>query len=287
MDTLEWKRLYARERAEIGARGLEAFVERASDIAWPAGGAVVFPHTLLRVSGELVAAAAKAVVASSAGEVLALGVLHGARRADAAEVARARAGDASAARALRRVHGAGVPGDARRWSDEFSLDNFGALVEVAARVLGRPAPRVVNRFPFLVGATPDDLPGLEDLAAALAHGAVLVATTDPIHHGVGYGTPPAELRALDAPSTESFARATVEEGLALLARRAYGDFAEHAAKYRSDFRDAGPTLAALLPSPFTFDVRAMTLVDYSTTLGAAAPTWVAGPLTIVCSPDGC
>jgi hypothetical protein len=217
--------------------------------------------------------------------VLALGVLHGARRQDAADVARARAGDPKAREALRRIHGAGVIRDAGRSGEEFSLDNFGALVEVAARVLGRPAPRIVNRFPFLVGATPDDLPGLDELAAALERGAVLVATADPIHHGVGYGTPTDELRALDDAATEAFARATVIHGLALLARRAYAEFAAHAAQYRSDFRDVGPTLAALLASPFSFDVRALTLVDYSATLNAAPPTWVAGPLTVIRAGD--
>jgi hypothetical protein len=281
MDALEWKEFYAQERADLGAAGLEALVDGAPDVERPAIGAIVFPHTRLRVSGRLVAAAAKAVVRSGAREVLALGVLHGARRADSAQVALARAGDPSARDALRRVHGPGVEDDADHWSEEFSLDNFEALVAVAARMLGREAPRIVKRFPFLVGATPDDVRGLDDLRVTLARGAVLVATTDPIHHGVGYGTVPGELRPLGDAATEAFARATVEEGLALLARRAYADFAQHAAAHRSDFRDVGPTLAALLPTPFSFEVHAMTLVDYSTTLDAAAPTWVAGPLTIL------
>ncbi len=221
MDALEWKEFYAQERVDLGDAGLEALVEGAPDVEQPAVGAIVFPHTRLRVSGRLVAAAAKAVVRSGAREVLALGVLHGARRADAAQVTLARAGDPTAREALRRVHGAGVAGDADHWREEFSLDNFDALVAVAARVLGRPRPRIVNRFPFLVGATPDDLPGLDQLRATLAGGTVLVATTDPIHHGVGYGTANRDLRPLDDEATEAFARATVEDGLAHLARRAY------------------------------------------------------------------
>jgi len=283
MDALEWKAFYARERGELGTRGLEALVGQAPDVPLSNRGAIVFPHTRLRVSGALVAAAAKAAVESSADEVLALGVLHGARREDAANFARAKGGDAEARASLRRVHGPGASGDTGCWAEEFSLDNFEALVDVAARVAGRRPPRIVKRFPFVVGATPDDLPGLDELVAIRARGAVLVATTDPIHHGVGYGTPYDQLRPLDDPSTESFARTVVDHAFTLLARRAYAEFAAHAEVHRSDFRDVGPTLAALLPSPLSFEVRAMTLVDYARTLSAAPPTWVAAPLTVVAS----
>jgi hypothetical protein len=284
MDALEWKAFYARERRELGSAGLQALVSSAPDIGLSRRGAIVFPHTRLRVSGALVAAAAKAAVECSADEVLALGVLHGGRRADAENVTLARSGDANARALLRRVHGPGVRDDGGHWTEEFSLDNFEALVEVAARMRGRRAPRIVKRFPFLVGATPDDLPGTDELSALRDGGALLVATADPLHHGAGYGTPPSEVRDLDDPKTEAFARSVVEEGLALLARHAYVEFSAHAEKHRSDFRDVGPALAALLPSPFSFEVRAMTLVDYSAILNAAPPTWVAGPLTVVRAP---
>jgi hypothetical protein len=213
-------------------------------------------------------------VRSGASEVLAIGVLHAGRDDDAALVARARAGDADAVAELRRVHGEGVPGDAGHANDEFSLDGFSALVDVAARIDGARAPRIVARFPFLVGDAPDTLPGIDDLRS-LAERAFVVATTDPLHHGAAYGTPPNERHAI---TDVAFARTSIEEGLALLAARAYADFARHAARTRSDFRDAGPTLAALTHGALAFRVHALELVDYAAALAAAEPSWVAAAL---------
>ena len=286
-----WKEHYARERGALGEEGLLARLEHAEGWVDPLlaalahGGALVFPHTRLEVSGDLPAAAALAVVRSGREEVLALGVLHGAREEDAALVQAARADHDPAARAvLRRVHGPGVPDDARRWEEEFSLDNFGALLEAAARRDGRPAPRVVRRFPFLTGPTPADLPGVEELAALVAGGAALVATTDPIHHGIGYGMPPEETWPLTAASTATLARAAVEEGFHRLAARDYAAFLDHAATLRSDFRDVGPVLAHLLPAATHFAIHELRLVDYAEALAAEPPTWVAAALAAFSPP---
>ena len=286
-----WKEYYGRERAALGEPGLCARLEHAEGWVDPLlavlahGGALVFPHTRLEVSGDLPAAAALAVVRSGREEVLALGVLHGAREEDAPLVQAARVGNDPAARAiLRRVHGPGVPDDAGRWAEEFSLDNFGALLEAAARRDGRPAPRVVRRFPFLTGPTPADLPGMEELAALVAGGAALVATTDPIHHGVGYGMPPEETWPLAAASTATLARAAVEEGFQRLAARDYAAFLDHAATLRSDFRDVGPVLAHLLPAATHFAIHELRLVDYAEAFAADPPTWVAAALAAFSPP---
>lgn len=276
-----WKEFYAAERQRLGPEGLGACLDRAEAFGdLPVrGGALVFPHTRLEASGELPAAVALAAVRAGCEEVLALGVLHGAREQDATLVQRARQGDAAARGLLRGVHGPGVPGDAGRWQEEFSLDNFCALVELAARRANRPPPRVIGRFPFLVGANPGDLPGLEELAALVARGAMVVVTADPMHHGVGYGTPAVECRRLEDSRTWESARADVAHGFSLLARRDYAGFLEAAAVARSDFRDAGPMLAHLLPGEaLGVEVRALRLVDYAEALGAAEPTWVAGAL---------
>src|SRR5947207_8640053 len=92
----EWKDYYANERRELGERGLLALFDRAPDVQLPARGALVFPHTRLVASGELIAAAARAAVRSGRDEILALGVLHGARERDAETVRRAREGTAPA-----------------------------------------------------------------------------------------------------------------------------------------------------------------------------------------------
>jgi hypothetical protein len=175
-----WREFYARERAALD---LDALLDSAPEIEFPEGGALVFPHTRLAVSGAIVAAVAKAA-ARTGRDVLALGVLHGIVGGDVEMVARARAGDPEARRVVRGVHD-----ESGYASEEFSLDGFR---ELHARACAREGTTVwVNgRFPFLVGDRPDDLPGLEELRR-LAKDAVIVATADPIHHGVGYETPEA------------------------------------------------------------------------------------------------
>jgi hypothetical protein len=275
-----WKEYYARERERLGREGLERFLDSAPPVELPARGALVFPHTRLEVSGELVAACALACVRSRRETVVALGVLHGGRETDAPLVARARSGDPDARTKLRRVHGPGIPGDQGYWTEEFSLDGFSTLLELAASRLGRKPPRLLVRYPFLVGAQPRDLPGLEELHGLVAAGAALVATADPIHHGVGYGTPQSERRALGEPGTQGLARESIARGLEFLARGDFAGFLEHAAHEKSDFRDAGPVLAILLGegAPLVPRVLALELVDYAAALEAPEPTWVAGAL---------
>ena len=271
----QWKAFYAQERARLGDAGLGALLDRAPDLELPAIGAFVFPHTMLSVTGELTAGVARAVVRSGADEVLALGVLHGGREAEAELVAQARAGQPEARLTMRRVHDAAAP----TCVEEFSLDNFEALLEAAAVREGRKAPRVLARYPFLVGDDPSNLPGVHDLPR-LAERMPVVATADPLHHGAGYGTPAGSRRPEGDGSTLAWARACIEAQLDLLARGEWAAFARLAGEVRSDFRDAGPVLAHLLrlrgaPRGAVLDLR---LVDYAAVLGAEAPSWVAGPL---------
>jgi hypothetical protein len=276
----EWKEFYARERAELGERGMSALLDRARDLEIPASGAIVFPHTRLEASGELVASVARAAVRSGRDEIVALGILHGGREVDAPLVRSAREGASSARGALRRVHGPGVANDAGFWSEEFSLDGFLAFVELAARRENRAPPRVTVRYPFLVGEAPGDLPGVDDVRARIDAGALLVATADPIHHGAGYGAREEDRLPREDPQTLEFARWTIDRGFALLASRDYGGFLRHANEVRSDFRDTGPVMAwAIDPArPLDVEVLDLLLVDYSAALGALPPTWVAGAL---------
>ena len=105
-----------------------------------------------------------------------------------------------------------------------------------------------------------------------------MATADPIHHGVGYGTPSAELRPREEPSTVAWARTDVQAGLDRLAAQDFAGFLAHAAEARSDFRDPGPVLAHLLGQDLRAAVHDLRLVDYADVLAAPAPTWVAGAL---------
>ena len=272
-----WRRFYASERERLGADALGAMLDRAPML--PRGAGVVFPHTRLEASGAMVAAAARAAIESGADEIVAIGVLHGGREADVELVRAARAGEPRALDALRGVHGPGAAGDAERWVEEFSLDAFATLLGHAARRAGRAAPRVHLRYPFLVGAAPETLPGLDELGA-LARRAFVVATTDPIHHGAGYDTAPSDRRDPRDPETLAWARATIEVQLAALAARDWACFAALAAAAKSDFRDVGPVLASV--APFTrAEILDLELVDYADVLGTARPTWVAAALAVV------
>jgi hypothetical protein len=276
----EWKEFYARERAELGEAGLAALLDRARPLDVPKSGALLFPHTRLVASGELAAAVALAVVRSGCEEVVALGILHGGRESDAELVRRAREGAPQARAVLRRVHGPEVDGDGGYWSEEFSLDGFCALVDVAAKRAGKRSPRIITRYPFLVGESPGDLPGMADLRRRVEAGAALVATADPIHHGAGYGAREEDRLPREDPQTLEFARWTIERGFQMLADRDYGGFLRHGAEVRSDFRDTGPAMAWLIdPSkPLDAEILDLLLVDYAQALSAPAPTWVAGAL---------
>jgi hypothetical protein len=271
----QWKTLYAHERASLGEVGLVERLERAPVLDLPRQGALVFPHTLASVTGHFTAAVARAVVRSGASEVLALGVLHGARESDAEHVRRARAGDPDARLALRGVH----PGDAPLCAEEFSLDGFVALLALAAAREGTRPPRVDARYPFLVGDTPAELPGIDDLAR-LAESMPVVATTDPVHHGAGYGTPERQRRSERDGATHAWARACIDRQLDLLSHGEWTAFARLAEDVRSDFRDAGPALAHVLRANGVprGEICDLSLVDYAEVLDADPPTWVAAPL---------
>lgn len=274
-----WKDYYAREREELAERGLRALFDRAPRIALPVDGALVFPHTKARVTGHFVAAVARALLDARPDEVVVLGVLHGARERDAERVTRARAGDADALRALRGIHDATSP----LVSEEFSLDALLALIEIAAALQGIAVPRLHLEYPFLVGDRVDDLPGLDELRALVRRGCAVVATTDPIHHGIGYGTPPNEALAIDRNETIGFACARIDAQLESLSMRDFPRFRREAEASRSDFRDVGPVLATILEGA-NGSMRELELVDYSDALSTRAPTWVAGPLFAFASP---
>ena len=275
----QWKTFYAREREMLGPDGIARLLDEAEHLI-PEIGAIVFPHTRFSISGALAAAAALAVLRSDADDVLAVGVLHGARERDAELVGRARQGEPAALAALRRVHGPGAPLEAGHADEEFSLDGFAALLEAAACRQGRPPPRLLARYPFLTGAEPETLPGVDELLRALERGAALVATADMIHHGAGYGTPADRRLHRNSEAATTFARTTVEELLALLAARDFVGHERRCIEVRSDFRDAGPVFVELAAArgasrPALLDLH---LVNYADVLGAQDPTWVAAAL---------
>jgi len=271
----QWKDFYARERASLGDVGLTQRLDRAPPVELRQGEALVFPHTMLATTGHLTAAVARAVVRSGADEVLALGVLHGAREKDQKRVTRAKAGDPIARGALRRIHA----GEDAVCAEEFSLDGFAALLALESARERKKPPRVVTRYPFLVGESLARLPGLDDVMR-LAERMPLVATTDPMHHGAGYGTPEHARRGEREENTLIFARFSIQKQLDMLMNGKWVAFQQMADLVRSDFRDTGPVLAhALRRGPaLRGEILELHLVDYAEVLAAEHPTWVAGPL---------
>jgi hypothetical protein len=273
-----WREFYAAERARLGPPALDALLDDAALRPLPDADAIVAPHTRLEVTGNQIAAAAQAIVDGGHDRVLALGVLHGGRRQDAALVAAARAGDADALAVARGVHTA--DGMA---AEEFSLDAFRVLVERAAARAGRTL-EVVSRYPFLAGDDPTTLPGFDELVGLVESGVALMATCDPVHHGRGYDTPAADCLAADRDDTVAIARGAIAAQLELLAEHRYAEFQGMAARQRSDFRDTGPVLAGLLGAGFAATIHDVALVDYAGVLGAPPPTWVAGALVTIRRP---
>ena len=271
----DWKQFYADERRRLGPGALLAMVDEATPLDLREGGAIVIPHTRIEVTGDQIAAAVATVLASGVDRVLALGVLHGARREDRGRVAAARAGDAEARAELRGVHR-----EDGLASEEFSLDGFLEMLSLATERAGR-AVEVVCRYPFLVGDDPESLDGLDELERLVADGALLVATTDPIHHGHAYGTAPADCLDADDPATTANARAAIDDQLAALADHRFGDFQALTELHHSDFRDTGPAVALLVRRAMAPNVHDLSLVDYAQVLGAASPSWVAGALITV------
>lgn len=268
----EWKQYYLDERTRFGQAEMLAMVDRASPLDLESGGALVIPHTRFEVTGSQVATAVSTVLASGVDRVLALGVLHGARRSDRDVVSAARAGDTDAGVALRGVHD-----EAGLASEEFSLDAFSELLTAASAQRGGQI-EIVRRYPFLVGANPKSLPGLQELRELVDSGACLVATTDPMHHGHAYGTPAMQCRDISQSETVSFVRNGIDEQLLALSEHRFGDFAGLAERDRSDFRDTGPVLAQLVGSGFGWQVHDLALVDYAAVLSGEEPSWVAGAL---------
>ncbi len=259
-----WKAFYANEREALGDRKLEQMRLLAPPISLSRHGAIIFPHAKLSASGQFIAAAAHAVVESGCDTVLALGVLHlGEQRGDAS---------------LRGIHGSGAPCDKGIWREEFSLDNFEAMLGIAARLAGKRMPELIARYPFLTGEHPESLPGFDELVTLAEQGAAIVATADMVHRGAGYGTPMGMRLDREGPEAKALAKREVEAQLSTLSRKDFAGFLSQCETARSDFRDAGPVLAALRPSASASKIVGITLVKYADVLEAEEPTWVAAAL---------
>jgi len=238
------------------------------------GGSLIFPHSTIEVSGVYTAAAVNACLDSGADRVIVLGVLHA--LTDELNQARIRVADGGKPEdeELRGIQGPALKGR-REWENEFSLLNFQFLWDCAVRIRGIRAPELVMRYPYLAGGKPETMPGIEELEA-LVRDSVIVATTDPYHHGIGYGDAP-ENSFYPESGGLNLARKKISEGLELLSEGSYWKYNQHCVKVKSDGRDTGQVLRHLT-GPFRGEILGLVSDDMSEMYGKIKPTWVAGAL---------
>lgn len=270
--------LYRTEHDEMGERGTLERLDRAR--AWnlaptlAARGVVVFPHAGVLDCGHHAAAAVHGCLDSGADRVVVISVLHA--FTDEMQDARTRVstGEDPSAWPFWGIQGPGIEGR-EEWKDDHSLISFRHFWEAEVERRGIVGPEVVERYPYLAGGRPERLPGIDELAA-LVEDAVIVSTADPFHHGTGYGDPPEQaLDPLDGGLEH--ARATIEEGIDLLARGDYAGYDAHCVEAKSDARDAG-VVFRFLRGELRGEILDLTYTDAAALYEAPDPTWVAAPL---------
>jgi hypothetical protein len=275
----DFKARHAEQRSRLTERAIDQLLERGR--RWPLGetlkrgGAVIFPHIGIEIGGSHAAASIDGILRCGADTVLVVGVLHA--LTEELESARRAVADGGAPdhHPAWGIQGPGQPGR-EDWRDEFSLDHFLFLWKEAVRRSGKSEPKLVARFPFLAGGKPDRLPGIGELEDLVAGGAVLVATGDLCHHGIGYGDPPG--RALSPePRGLEMARELIETGLTLLASGDHPAYQAHSVRSKSDARDVGQVLRHLI-GPLHGTIRDLVWEDMASAYGKPPPTWVAGAL---------
>ena len=278
LDLPDFKSKTAQEHIELGKEGALRLLDagRKWDLApaLQAGGAIIFPHLGINACGHQIAAAVHAGLDSGSERVLVLGVLHA--LTDELQDARVRVANGADV-TQEATWGVQGPGLNRRedWQDEFSLLNFLFLWQTEIKRRGIVGPELIVRYPYLAGGRPHSLPGIEELQD-IVRDAVVVATMDPFHHGIGYGEPP-ETALFPQAGGLDLARRRIEEGLALLKLGDYWGYNQHCVSAKSDGRDVGQVLRYLLGP---LDGRILDLVweDMAPLYDKPSPSWVAGAL---------
>ena len=244
--------IYERERISLGEAGLQALLQRGEE--WQlapvleAGGVLVFPHASIIDCGHYQAACVQAALDSGADIILIVSVLHAFSAEMEAAQARVSAGGDPGQEKFWGIQGPGIEGPRQEWRGDHALVSWRYLWDAELQRRGIPesrAPRVIERYPFLVGGKPEELPGFEELAR-LAEGAAVLSTEDSHHHGVVYGTPADNVLDMSWEGSE-YARLLLEEGIATLGAGDYAGYDRHCQRVFSDARDAGPVFHALRP----------------------------------------
>ncbi|MEM7128536.1 MAG: hypothetical protein AAF702_19540 [Chloroflexota bacterium] len=271
--------LYAREHAALGNEGTLQLLEKAEQ--WdlsstlPAGGVIVFPHAGVAECGHQIATAVQACLNSGAERVLVLSVLHAfTEEMEEARIRVANGGDVTQEK-FWGIQGTGIDGERQEWRHDHALISWRHFWAAETKRRGINGPEVIERYPYLAGGKPEQLPGVEEVAQ-LAQDAVIVSTADPFHHGIGYGTPPEESYMPDQGGLE-LARESINEGIKLLEDGDYWGYNQHCVDAKSDARDAGQ-LFRYLRGPLRGEIVDLTYSDATELYNQPPPTWVATAL---------
>jgi hypothetical protein len=239
------------------------------------GGVLTFAHVNVADCGLHVAAAVNACLDSGADTVLAIGVVHAAT--DEMETARREvaAGGSPAAHQVWGIQGPGL--DFRgEWSGDHSLRALRHFWEAAMAARGITGRRLVERYPYLAGGRPGDLPNIDE-TAMIAKDAVIIATGDQFHHGIAYGTSADVAMDHDEAGLRA-ARESMEAGARLIETGDYWGYNEHCVTAKSDDRDVAQ-LYRFLRGPLRGSVIDIASSDFADLYDQPRPTWAAGGFT--------
>jgi len=272
---------YAREHTELGDDGTIDHLERGKqwDLSGTlsAGGILVFPHAGVADCGYQIAACVHAALDSGADKVVVLSVLHAfSQDMEDARVRVANGGDPSVER-FWGIQGSGLDGR-QEWTGDHALISWRHFWDAETKRRGLPAskiPTVYERYPYLAGGKPENLPGIDDLAK-LMEDAVVVTTCDPFHHGIGYGDALEDTYDHDAEGI-AHAQSVIEDGIRILEAGDYWGYNGHCVKSKSDGRDTGQVYR-YLRGEMTGKVLDMSYTDSTELYNQPPPTWVAGAL---------
>lgn len=269
--------IYHRQHEALGEEGAWKMLTEASarwdfSDALAGGGVIGFAHVEVADCGPHVAAAVNAALDAGADTVLAISVLH----AFTDEMERARqevaAGGSPTDHATWGIQGPGLDFRAD-WMGDHAMRSLRHFWETAIRRRGITGRRLVERYPYLAGGRPGDLPNLAE-TAAIAENAVILTTGDQFHHGVGYGTPPEEALQPEPDGLET-ARKSMEHGITLLEEADYWGYNQHCVAVKSDDRDAAQ-LYRFLRGPMRGRLIDIAWSDSTELYDQPPPTWAAG-----------
>jgi len=269
--------LYRSEHEELGDSGTFAMLDEARkwDLSGTlaAGGVVTFAHVNVADCGVHVAAAVNGALDSGADTVLAISVLHA--FTELMELARRDVSSGGGSPSSHPSWGIQGPGlDFRdEWQGDHAMRSLRHFWEAETRRRGITGHRLVERYPFLAGGEPGDLPNIDEVAA-IAESAVIVATGDQVHHGIAYGTP--ENEALDMePEGLIAAQRSMEAGIAMIDDGDYWGYDQHCVAAKSDDRDAAQ-LYRFLRGPLRGTLIDIGASDATDLYDQPAPSWAAG-----------